>query len=93
VTPQETALSRLLAAAPGFRPTWRGSLEAPKITEAIGQLVEYLGAEEVRNDELGAVLLVAEQLLQPGEAKEEVRVAIELIEDLQLLASFPDARL
>lgn len=94
MSPEKSALDELLSAAPSFRPVWRGSLgTVPDVTDAVGQLVEHLGAGEVMQDELAVTLNAAERLLHKPEGLEAVRVASELIEDLQLLASYPDVGL
>jgi hypothetical protein len=94
VSGEKRAIAELLSAAPSFRPAWRGFLpKTPDATEAVGELVEHLGAGEVRHAELAATLQVAAQLLQRRDEPEAVRLAGDLIEDLQLLASYPDTGL
>jgi hypothetical protein len=65
----------------------------PDVSEAVGELVEHLGASEVRRQELAAALGAAEGLLQRRPTAETIQVAGEFIEDLQLLASYPDMAL
>jgi hypothetical protein len=91
--PPDEGLSALLSAAPTFRPEWLPSGATPDSGEAIGQLVEHLGAQAVRTDELRAVLRVAERYLRGADSPPAARLALGLIEDLQLLASFPDTSL
>jgi hypothetical protein len=87
----DSPLAQLLAAAPTFRSEGIDQ-ETASPEEAIGELVEHLGADEVRHQELSAVFLVAEEFLSRGEDEEARSVAHSLLEDVQLLASYPDTK-
>src|SRR5262245_1017895 len=89
---REDALFQLLAAARTFDSA-RVDRDATNASEVLGELVEYLGADEVRREELTAVLGAAEDLLSRLDDEEAVRLVYDLIEDLQLLVSYPDTRL
>ena len=92
---QPKALSRLARAAPTFRPPWRGLFgKAPNPSDSLAELAEHLGTPEVRHKELSATLEAAEHLLSRRASDPEgAHVAWDFIEDLQLLASFPDTAL
>jgi hypothetical protein len=94
MTQESRALSELFAAAPTFRFA-SGDADSVSTTgpsEAVGELVEHLGGDEVLHQELANCLQVAESLLTSGDPTSK-RLAVDFLEDLQLLASYPDVAL